>query len=120
MSTTLTQLAMRFELRSMSARLRLQRAVQRQQREDALLCEQATGWLEWHDRAATDPSMDQKRRWIEQSEIGMTRIKQVREQHETERNELAAEWEALDETTRLLNRVASRRARRNTETGGEE
>ena len=120
MSDSLKRLAMCYELRSMAARTRLQRVVQSQRREDALLCDSVYGWLAWLDGLDPDAGLEQRRSWLEQSEIGLTQIAALREQHEAERKALAAEWVALDETTRLLNRVASRPARRNIETGGEE
>lgn len=120
MSDTFRHLVKRFELRSLTARLRLERLLHRQQHEDAVTSSEASEWLAWLDRQSADGPDERRRRVIEQSDRGAMRITELRQRHASERREAEAEWVALDETTRLLNRVASRRARRVMDTGGEE
>jgi len=119
MSSSLRRLAKRYELRAMTARLRLERLLVQQQREEADTRTETSDWLAWLDRQGWDGSDERRRRVIEQSDRGALHLAELRQRHESERNDLNAEWVALDETTRLLNRVASRRARRAMQTGGE-
>lgn len=120
MSDTLCRLAKRLELRALTARLRLERLSSRHRHEDALTRIETSEWLAWLDTQGGDGSPDRRRRVIEQSDRGAMRIAALRQRHTSEQTEAKAEWVALDETTRLLNRMVSRRARRIIHTGGEE
>lgn len=117
MSGRLALIAKRFELRALATRMRLAGLLHRQRTEAATTGDGVAEWMTWIGPARAPA---ERRRVMEHQETNAQQLIDLQVRHEAERRNLETMWLRLDETARLLNRAASRRARRSIETGGEE
>lgn len=117
MKSRLGLLANRFERRALATRMRLAGLLHRQRAEAATAGDGVAEWMTWIGPASAPEG---RRRVMEHLETGAQQLIDLQVRHEAERKNLETMWLRLDETARLLNRAASRRARRSIETGGEE
>jgi hypothetical protein len=117
MNSRLGVLAKRFELRALATRLRLAGLLHRQRSEVSTTGDGVAEWMTWIGAASAPEG---RRRVMEQLETDAQQLIDLQVRHEAEQKNLETMWLRLDETARLLNRAASRRARRSIETGGEE